>query len=77
MKTWLVTIPIAGHAFATVEAETEEEAIDKAVDEVSLSDVDNWEALRQFNQGNVCYCPRPWEAEAELESDEDDEEAAP
>lgn len=67
MKTWLVKVPIAGHANTVVDAETEEEAIALAIDTVHLTDVDEWEALRQFNQGNICYCPHPWEAEAEEE----------
>lgn len=70
MSTYRVTVPIAGHHTVMVEAETEEEAIEKAMD-TDMSDGDfEWEALEQFHQGNVCYCPSPWEAEAELE-DED------
>jgi len=34
--------------------------------------LETWEALGWFHQGNVCYCPPPWEAEAEL-IDADDE----
>ena len=74
MATWDVTVPIAGHAFKTVEADSEEEAIDKAIETVSLHDVENWEALTQLNMGNVCFCPRPWEAEAVCEDDEEDDE---
>jgi hypothetical protein len=73
MKTWEVTIPIAGHAYVTVEAESEDKAIEKALDEASLKDVEGWEALERFNQGNVCYCPQPWEAEATLAFSEDEE----
>lgn len=64
MKEWEVTIPIAAHAFLTIEAETEEEAIEKGLAEASLQDVEEWTSLRQFHQGNVVYCPHPWEAEA-------------
>jgi len=74
MKTYEVTIPIAGHAYRTVNAESEEEAIEKALDEASLTDVESWETLRQFNQGNICYCPKPWEAEAHLAFGEDEED---
>lgn len=63
-KTWYVTLPIAGHAYLSVEANSEEEAIEKAFGEVTLTHIENWEALDRFNQGNVCYCPHPWEAEA-------------
>lgn len=64
MKTYEVTIPIAGHAFLTVEAESEEEAISMAIDEATIDNVEEWTTLRQFHSGNVCYCPQPWEAEA-------------
>ena len=70
-KTYEVTIPIAGHAYLTVEANSEEEAIDIAFGEVSLKDVEEWEALQQFNRGNVCYCPTPWEAEAVCTHDDE------
>ena len=64
-------------ATATVEADSEEEAIEKAIETVHLDDVENWEALKEFNMGNVCFCPRPWEAEAtceDLNFDEDEED---
>jgi hypothetical protein len=64
MKSWSVTLPIAGHAYLTVEAETEEEAFEMALNEVTIDNVETWEAIMQFNQGNVCYCPHPWSAEA-------------
>jgi len=65
MKTYLVTVPVAGHATIEVEAESEDQAIEKAIDEVNIDHLESWESLRQFNTGNVCYCPQPWEAEAE------------
>lgn len=64
-RIFSVTIPIAGHAFLEVEAETEPEAIEAAFEKVTLDHVEDWEALQRFNAGNVCYCPSPWEAEAE------------
>lgn len=63
-RIYEVTIPIAGHAFASVEAESADEAIELALGDVSISDIDSWEPLRAFNQGNVCYCPSPWHAVA-------------
>lgn len=65
MREWQVTIPIAGHAFITVEAETAEEAKELAFGEVNRTHIEEWEPLEQFNQGNVCYCPSPWEVEVE------------
>jgi hypothetical protein len=64
-KTYIVTIPIAGHISFEIEAETEEAAIQSAWD----ADPDNgdvtWEMLESFGQGNVCHCPSPWEVEVE------------
>jgi hypothetical protein len=71
MRTYAVTLPIAGHAYVMVQAENEEAAIDKAFDEVTHDDIESWEALRQFNAGNVCYCPHPWEVEVEDETPEE------
>lgn len=69
-KKWSVTVPIAGHAFLEVEADTEEDAISKAIEETGLQHIGEWEALEWFNRGNVCYCPQPWEAEAECLDEE-------
>ena len=68
-RTYGVTLPIAGHAFVEVEAESEEAAIEAALNTVTSKHLESWEALEQFNEGNVCYCPSPWEAEA-VEHDE-------
>lgn len=78
MKTYTVKVPIAGHIIVNVEAESEEDAARKAMesDDLTLDNLDSWEALEQFNAGNVCYCPHPWEVEAELDAGQD-EEAAP
>lgn len=65
MRIYSVTVPIAGHAIVEVEADSEEEAIEKAIGEVTREHLEGWEPLQQFNRGNVCYCPHPWEAEAE------------
>lgn len=64
-KTWGVTLPIAGHLYLEIEATSDDEAIEKAFDTATLDDLESWEAIRQFQQGNVSYCPRPWEAEAQ------------
>lgn len=65
MKTWSVTLPIGGHAYLVVEAETEEEAIEKAETVVTLTDIEEWETLSRVNSGNVCHFPSPWEIEVE------------
>lgn len=72
-REYYVKVPIAGHACVTVEAESKEEALEKAIEVVTIDDIEEWEAMEQFSQGNVCYCPRPWEAEVESQDDESDE----
>lgn len=76
MKSWEVTVPIAGHAWLTVAAETEEEAIELAMSEASLNHVQEWDTLRQFVRGNVCCCPSPWEVQAECVGGDEDEDDA-
>lgn len=66
-RTFTVTLPIAGHAYVTVEADNEDAAIEAALEKVTIDDIDEWEALPRFHEGNVCYCPSPWEATAEEE----------
>lgn len=67
MPTYSVMVPIAGHIVVEVEAENEDDAKEKAMtsDELNLKNIHNWEALEQFNQGNVCYCPSPWGIDVE------------
>lgn len=67
MPQYNVTLPIAGHAYVSVEADNEESAIEAALEQVTLGHIEEWEALKRLNMGNVCYCPQPWEAEAELD----------
>lgn len=66
MKTYTVTIPIAGHVSFEVEAEDATEAKEKAwhMDAEKDGDV-SWEMLESFGRGNVCSCPSPWEVEVE------------
>lgn len=73
MKTYNVIIPIAGHAHIQVEADNEEQAKELAMDKATIDDLEDWECLEQFNRGNVCYCPAPWEIEVECEDYEDEE----
>jgi hypothetical protein len=75
MALYSVTIPIAGHVVLEVEASSEEEAIDKGMEEAATEHINEWDCLKQFNSGNVCHCPSPWKAEAELQDDEDEGEA--
>jgi len=69
-KKWSVMIPMAGHLYVEVEADSEEDAIEKASEVATLDNLESWDTLERFNQGNVCYCPQPWQIEAN-ELDED------
>lgn len=70
MAEYECTIPIAGHAFVTVDADREEEAIQKALESVTMDDIQEWEPMEQFGSVNVLYCPQPWGAEATKVSDD-------
>ena len=56
MKKYSVYIPIAGYVYKEIEAESKEEALEKAFDEGFIEDeiveLDMYEALIE---GNVCY----------------------
>jgi len=66
MAKFSVLIPFAGSICIEVEADNEEAAIEAAFnsEDLTLDNVESWEALREFITGNVCHCPSPWEAEA-------------
>lgn len=57
MKLYTVKVPIVAVCYIDVEAETEEEAIEKAFesDDLKLENVDEWEPLEHITQGNVIY----------------------
>jgi len=57
MKEYCVTVPICGYAVITVEAEDEDAAIAKALDEVQLSDMGSWDALEHVCEGNCFHGP--------------------
>lgn len=40
MKEYCVTLPIAGHAIVTVEAESPEDAVNQALEVVTIDDID-------------------------------------
>lgn len=66
-KSYVVTVPIAGHAVITVTAKSEDEAIENAIDGITDEHIETWEPIREVNTGNVCHFPKPWDAVAELE----------
>lgn len=72
MKRWAVTLPISGRLVVEVEAETEEQALDAAL-EVDAKDGDlEWETHRRLVYGNV-FAGMQREAEVELLGDEDED----
>lgn len=71
MKIYEIRVPVAGIALVEVEADSAKEAQEKALETVRLTDLEEWESLECFHEGNVCYCPRPWEITIVSVSDED------
>ena len=57
MKEYCVQVPICGYAVVMIEAENEKEAIEKAIENVELSDIESWEALPHVVEGNCFYGP--------------------
>lgn len=70
-----VTLPVTGKAYIEVEAASEEEAIEKALDstDLTIENIQEWEAVERINEGNVCYAMHPWDAEAEDLGEVEDE----
>lgn len=56
MPTFGVTIPITGIAYVEVEADSEEEALEKAFEgDVTSDHLQEWETHRQIVEGNVFH----------------------
>lgn len=55
MSRYIVDVPIAGYVSVDVEAENEEEAIEKAFksDDLTLGNCEEWEAFYSLCEGNV------------------------
>lgn len=69
MPKYNVIVPIAGHIYVQVEASSEEEAIQKGMDEALTSQDIQYEIMEGgFVKGDVCYCPKPWKPMAEEDS---------
>lgn len=54
MKTFEVTLPITGYCYMTVEANSEEEAIDIALAD-PIDEVESWQVHKEIVSGNVFY----------------------
>jgi len=50
-----VKVPIVGHAWVSVIADSEEEAIAKAIGKVEMADIEEWMGLEHITQGNFFY----------------------
>jgi hypothetical protein len=76
MKTYEVTLPITGYINVQIEAEGEEDAIDRALlwVETSASGIYGrvWSAVRHIMKGGHCFAMEPWDAQATVISDEDE-----
>ena len=57
MKRYTVEVPIVAACYVEVEAESEEEAIDLALqsDELRLENVEEWDAHRIIAEGNCLH----------------------
>lgn len=57
MKRYMVKVPIVAVCYVEVEAESEEEAIDMALnsEECNLENVEEWEAFEKIVEGNFVH----------------------
>jgi hypothetical protein len=56
MKQYLVRLPITGVVEVYVEAESEDDAIDNALEtDITIDDIVEWDICRQIVQGNVFH----------------------
>ena len=65
MGKYLVIVPVAGHASIEVEADSPAEAEALAFERLGPENLEDWEFLQSFNEGNICHCPSPWEVVVE------------
>lgn len=74
MKKYTVKVPIVAVCYIGVQAEDEREAIDKAFesDDLTLENVEEWEALEHITTGNVIHT---YHNKAEVVKEEEIEES--
>jgi hypothetical protein len=74
MATWTVCVPITGKAFVEVEADSEEEAIDAALnsEDLTIDAIEEWMPTDRIVQGNFFFGMLN-EAYVEQHPSEDDE----
>jgi len=80
MKKYTVTVPFSGHLTMTIEAESKDAAIDKALSSEFEHNIVGGEAveiaefqlMEKVNDGDICYFPAPWKVEVwEVEVEEE------
>lgn len=71
MKEYIIKMPVTGLLVRTVNANSEEEAIEKFHNEVTIDDIETWESHEQIVKGNVFYGVQN---EMEIECEDLDEE---
>ncbi len=71
-KEYTIRMPFTGVAIKTIEAETEEEAIEKFHDGVTSDDFEQWDCIEEIVGGNVFYGIQN-EMEIEVEEIEDED----
>ena len=56
MKSYYVTIPITGYVFVDIQAESEDEAKEKAFNsDFCSNDIEEWSTHEKIVEGNVFY----------------------
>lgn len=56
MPKYGVVLPVTGQVYCEVEAASEEEAIELAMDfPFTNKDIEDWETHKQTNRGNIAY----------------------
>jgi hypothetical protein len=68
-KIYQVSVPITGIAFIQVAADSEEEAIEAAIGEITIDNIEEWSGHEHIVAGNIFYGMQN-EAEAIEESEE-------
>lgn len=74
MKKYTVKVPIVAVCYVEVEAESEKEAIKKAMgsNDLTIENVEEWEAHERIVEGNICHT---YNYKAEIVDEEEIEES--
>lgn len=73
MKRYTVVLPVSGKAVIDVMADSEEAAIDMALDSpLTMDNLEEWDVHRHIVRGNVCHA---MQFSAEIVDESEEEEA--